>query len=77
MAGLVFKITIEDTHPPVWRRIIFPEQASFQDLHDVIQTAFGWDDDHLHIFKKQWKIPPVSSSKFSPFTFKTVAKSSL
>jgi len=41
MAGLVFKITIEDTHPPVWRRIIFPEQASFQDLHDVIQTAFG------------------------------------
>ena len=46
MAGLVFKITIEDTHPPVWRRIIFPEQASFQDLHDV----------HLHIFKKQWKI---------------------
>ena len=56
MAGRVFKITIEDTHPPVWRRIIFPEQASFQDLHDVIQTAFGWDDDHLHIFKKQWKI---------------------
>lgn len=53
MAGLIFKITIEDTHPPVWRRIIFPELASFQDLHDVIQTAFGWDDDHLHIFSTQ------------------------
>lgn len=37
MAGIVLKITIMDTHPPVWRRVVVPEKMCFEDLHRVIQ----------------------------------------
>lgn len=50
MSGHIVKITLEDTHPPVWRRIVLPEHISFYDLHRIIQTVFGWDNYHLHEF---------------------------
>ena len=50
MAGYVIKITLEDTHPPVWRRVVIPEKITFLDLHEVIQVLFGWEDEHLHDF---------------------------
>lgn len=46
----IIKVTLEDTHPPVWRRILVPDAISFQDLHEILQTAFGWDDYHMHNF---------------------------
>lgn len=46
----IIKVTIEDTHPPVWRRILVPNGISFRDLHDILQIAFGWEDEHLHNF---------------------------
>ncbi len=51
MSGYIVKITIEYTHPPVWRRIILPNSITFYDLHRIIQTAFGWRDCHLHEFQ--------------------------
>ena len=50
MRGYTLKISIEDTHPPVWRRIIVPEHISFYDLHEIIQIIFDWQDVHLHDF---------------------------
>ena len=50
MAGYVIKVTIEDTHPPVWRRIVIPRQISFGCLHEILQIAFGWENEHLHGF---------------------------
>ena len=50
MAGYVLKIVLEDTHPPVWRRVVIPEKISFYELHLVIQCLFGWEDCHLHSF---------------------------
>ncbi len=44
------KVTLEDTHPPVWRRLTLPDDTSFEDLHRVLQIVFGWEDDHLHDF---------------------------
>lgn len=46
-----FKITLEGTKPPIWRRIQVPESFSFLDLHDAIQGAMGWEDCHLHCFE--------------------------
>ena len=50
MAGYILKIVMEDTHPPVWRRILIPEKITFEELHRVIQIVFGWTDEHLHDF---------------------------
>jgi hypothetical protein len=45
------KITLEDSHPPIWRRVQVPSVMTLQDLHAVIQLAFGWTDSHLHEFQ--------------------------
>lgn len=50
MAGYRVKITLKDTKPPVWRRVVLPEKITFGELHKVIQTLFGWADCHMHAF---------------------------
>lgn len=47
---LQFKITLKDSKPPIWRRIVVPEDYTFFDLHVAIQDVFGWTDTHLHQF---------------------------
>ena len=51
MAGYICKIVIEDTHPPVWRRVVIPDKITFFELHQIIQTVFQWEDVHLHDFR--------------------------
>lgn len=46
-----FKITLQDSKPPIWRRIQVPETYTFWDLHIAIQDAMGWEDCHLHSFE--------------------------
>ncbi|HEA3170226.1 TPA: plasmid pRiA4b ORF-3 family protein, partial [Escherichia coli] len=54
------KITIRDSKPPIWRRVLVPEQIPFSKLHAVIQLAFGWNDEHLYMFEKGRKGDPGS-----------------
>lgn len=51
MAGYICKIVIEDTHPPVWRRVLIPDKITFFELHQIIQTVFQWEEVHLHDFR--------------------------
>jgi hypothetical protein len=44
------KITLNDSTPKVWRRILVSADYSFFDLHCAIQDAMGWVDYHLHNF---------------------------
>lgn len=44
------KITLEDTHIPIWRRVQVPCDATFANLHEIIKTAFGWTNSHMHHF---------------------------
>src|SRR5262249_51051315 len=44
-----FKITLLDSHPPIWRRIQFKD-CTLDKLHEHIQTAMGWTNSHLHHF---------------------------
>lgn len=47
------RIQIRDIKkPPVWRRIVIPSTFSFHDLHNTIQLAFGWWDEHLYQFQR-------------------------
>src|SRR3989344_5216067 len=47
------KITLKDIRPPIWRRILFPADATFRNLHEVIQLSLGWTDSHLHDFSTE------------------------
>jgi hypothetical protein len=44
------KVTLDNTHPPVWRRIQVPGHTSLLKLHDILQIVMGWEDYHLHMF---------------------------
>lgn len=44
------KITLTRVRPPVWRRLLLPATTTLDVLHRLIQVAFDWDDDHLHMF---------------------------
>jgi hypothetical protein len=49
----IHQITVtlaEVADPPVWRRLLIPAAMPLSRLHDVIQTAMGWQDHHLHSF---------------------------
>jgi hypothetical protein len=46
-----FKITLNDSKPAIWRRIVVPANYSFWDLHVAIQDSMGWLDYHLHEFE--------------------------
>ena len=48
--GYQLKITIKNSHPPIWRRILIPDHITFFDLDDIIEAAFGWEHNHLFAF---------------------------
>lgn len=45
-----FKITLLESHPPIWRRIQVKD-GTLDKLHEHIQTAMGWTNSHLHQFE--------------------------
>lgn len=47
--GFVVKVALQ-VQRPVWRRLHVPGELTVDGLHWAIQTAFGWDGDHLHKF---------------------------
>jgi hypothetical protein len=45
------KVTLKGSSPRIWRRILVSGDASLAKLHRILQTAMGWFDSHLHLFK--------------------------
>jgi len=46
-----FKIQLANINDPlVWRRILMPSNATFEDFHDAIQIAFSWENYHMFQF---------------------------
>lgn len=44
------KVTLNDTKPPIWRRVLVEDTTTLSKLHTILQTAMGWTDSHLHHF---------------------------
>ncbi len=44
------KVTLKDSKPPIWRRLLVPSDVTLARLHQIIQAAMGWWDYHLHQF---------------------------
>ncbi|RZI53330.1 MAG: plasmid pRiA4b ORF-3 family protein, partial [Pseudonocardia sp.] len=47
---VTLRISLEGNHIPVWRRVRLDASLPLSALHDIIQSAFGWEDCHLHEF---------------------------
>jgi hypothetical protein len=45
------KVTLLDSMPPIWRRLLVPANLTLGQLHDVLQAAMGWQDCHMHEFR--------------------------
>ena len=45
------KVTLKDSKPPIWRRVLVPADVSVRRLHDILQVVVGWQDRHLYIFE--------------------------
>ena len=43
-------MTLIDSDPLVWHRLIMPSATTLGKLHRVLQAAVGWTDRHLHHF---------------------------
>lgn len=48
---LQIKITLLDVEPPVWRRVLVPASLPLRRLHETIQAAMGWLNQHLYEFR--------------------------
>jgi hypothetical protein len=44
------KVMLRGSRPPIWRRLLVTSTTTLTGLHEAIQSAFGWDDDHLWVF---------------------------
>ncbi len=49
--ALQLKVALAEIKPPIWRRVRVPAKFTLEQLHRVIQVAFGWEDCHLHVFR--------------------------
>ena len=49
--GVQLKVALKGWRPAIWRSVRLPVTATLGDLHQVIQVLFGWDGDHLHVFR--------------------------
>ena len=64
------RITLDDTEPVISRTVDVPADISFLDLHDIIQTAMGWYDVHLHSFSvpgRRLVIEDIPEGEDGPF----------
>ncbi len=48
---LKLKVTLLETKPPIWRRLLVPETMPLAVLHEVIQLTMGWEFSHMHLFE--------------------------
>jgi hypothetical protein len=44
------KVTLKDSKPPIWRRVLVPDSISLHQLHTILQIVMGWTNSHLHQF---------------------------
>lgn len=59
------KISIKNIKPAIWRRLRVPGGITFQQLHQIIQAAYGWLDYHLYKFEFKKTIVTIPSDDYA------------
>lgn len=47
------KITLLESEPTIWRRVLIDPEMSFEELHFTVQAAMGWEVSHLFAFRRR------------------------
>ncbi|MGB7961958.1 MAG: plasmid pRiA4b ORF-3 family protein [Propionicimonas sp.] len=50
-ACFVVRLDLDNTKPPIWRRLRLASDLTLSELHEILQIAMGWTDSHLHQFQ--------------------------
>jgi pRiA4b ORF-3-like protein len=45
------KVTLRESTPPIWRRVLVPGNTTLRRLHFILQEVMGWTNSHLHLFE--------------------------
>jgi hypothetical protein len=62
------KVMLLGTSPPIWRRLLLPADLTLAGLHNVLQSAMGWEHSHLHEFqvgRQRYGEPVLNDGGFS------------
>ncbi len=44
------KVILTGIYPEIWRRLLVSGNTTLSTLHEVLQTAMGWTNSHVHRF---------------------------
>ncbi len=50
------KVTLKDSEPPIWRRILVEDSVPLDKFHIILQIVMGWTNSHLHQFAVNGKL---------------------
>ena len=45
-----FKVTLKNSKPPIWRRILVQPEVRLDQMHWIFQAVMDWESAHLHQF---------------------------
>ena len=68
----IIKVTIKNTHPPVWRRLQIPAGITFHELNAIIQLAFNWSGYHLYSFEIGNLLIEIPDDIYDDFDYKVI-----
>ncbi|WP_427136582.1 plasmid pRiA4b ORF-3 family protein [Pseudarthrobacter sp. S9] len=56
---LELRVLLVGSHPEIWRQLELRGSTSLDQMHGVLQVAFGWEDAHLHRFTDSDPFAPL------------------
>jgi hypothetical protein len=68
---LQLHIELRGIKPPIWRRVLVPENVTLGKLHVILQMVMGWTDSHLHEYEiehRRYGIPDDEWPEDEPVT---------
>jgi Plasmid pRiA4b ORF-3-like protein len=45
------RVVLRGISPLIWRRLLVRSDNTIAQLHQALQVAFGWEDEHLNRFE--------------------------
>lgn len=63
------RVDLEGFKPPIWRRLIIPATVTYEDLHEILQIAFDWKNQHLWNFTVDGRRIVAVEDDFSDSSF--------